>query len=153
MFTQDRDAMRAFIAEAWRKSRAATHMEPLEQQIAQIVAQHPEYHRLLEYPETALVREYLPENGETNPFLHLALHVAILEQVSTDRPAGIRPLYQRLLTLLGDPHDTEHRIMDCLAEAVWTVQRYGTPFDEASYIGCLEKIAASPRSFAKENRS
>ena len=143
MFTQDRDAMRAFVAEAWSKSRNGQPMEPLEQQIAQIVAQHPEYHRLMEQPEGAIDRDYLPENGETNPFLHLGLHIAILEQVSTDRPAGIRSLYQRILTTIGDAHGTEHRIMDCLAEAIWTAQRHGTPFDELAYIGCIDKLAST----------
>ncbi len=141
MFTQDREAMRAFVVGAWRKFRDAEPMEPLEQQIAQIVAQHPEYHRMMEQPETAMGKEYLPENGETNPFLHLGLHIAILEQVSTDRPAGIRALYQRLLKATGDAHDLEHRIMDCLAEAMWTSQRHGAPFDEAAYLGCIGRVA------------
>lgn len=143
MFTQDRDAMRAFVTEAWRKSQNAQPMEPLEHQIVQIVAQHPEYHQLMGQPEAAISKDYLSENGETNPFLHLGLHIAILEQVSTDRPAGIRSLYQRILTTIGDAHDTEHRIMDCLAEAIWTAQRHGITFDEAAYLGCIDKIASA----------
>ena len=143
MFTQDRDAMRAFVAEAWRKSQNAQPMEPLERQIAQIVAQHPEYHRLMQQSEAAMGREYLPEDGETNPFLHLGLHVAILEQISTDRPTGIGSLYQRMLSTIGNAHETEHRIMDCLAEAIWTAQRHSIPFDEAAYLGCLDRIAST----------
>jgi hypothetical protein len=95
--------------------------------------------------EKTLERDYLPEQGESNPFLHMGLHLAILEQLSVDQPAGIRALYSRLMQTTGDPHETEHRIMECLAEALWTLQRNQSPFDAASYLACVERAAGANR--------
>lgn len=139
MFTQDRDAMRRYFLEAWRKAREGMPLEPLEAQIAAIVRAHPEYHALLDDADAALTRDFVPEGGQVNPFLHLSLHLAILEQVATDRPAGIRASYQRLAADTGNPHEAEHRIMDCLAESLWEAQRSGSEPDERAYLGCLQR--------------
>jgi hypothetical protein len=146
MFSQDRDSMRLFFLQAWRKARSGEPLEPLESRIAEVVREHPEYHTTLAAPEAALGRDYLPEDGETNPFLHLSLHIAILEQVGTDRPAGVRGLYQRLVTTAGDSHEAEHRIMDCLARFLWESQRTGLPPDERAYVECLERLAGTKKS-------
>jgi hypothetical protein len=139
MFTQDRDSLRRYFLDAWRKAREGASLEPLEQQIAGIVRAHPEYHALLDDGGSVLTRDFLPEDGQTNPFLHLSLHLAVLEQVATDRPAGIRALYQRLVSRTGNPHGAEHRIMDCLAESIWEAQRAGRALDEAAYLACLQR--------------
>ena len=97
LFGQDRDQLRNFYCEAWEAQRQGKPLEPLQAQVVSVIEKHPEYHALLENPERALGREYLPELGETNPFLHLAMHLAIQEQVDTNRPTGIRDLYHRLL--------------------------------------------------------
>jgi hypothetical protein len=141
MFSQDRDSMRRYFLEAWRKARSADPLEPLEREIVEVIREHPEYHALLESPDTALGRDFLPESGETNPFMHLSLHLAIHEQVGTDRPAGVRNIYQRLVTSAGDAHEAEHRIMECLAQGLWESQRSGLPPSEKSYIECLERLA------------
>jgi hypothetical protein len=145
MFSQDRDSMRRYFLDAWRKARSGEPLEPLEHQIADVIRNHPEYHELMGSPDTALVREYLPENGETNPFLHMSLHIAILEQVGTDRPAGIRDLYQRLVKSAGDNHAAEHKIMECLAQGVWETQRSKQPFVEQYYVECIRRIAGKRR--------
>jgi hypothetical protein len=81
MFTQDRDSLRRFYLDAWRKAGDGAPLESLERQIAEVVRPHPEYHPLLENRHATLSRNFLPEDGEVNPFLHLSLHIAILEQV------------------------------------------------------------------------
>ena len=141
MFSQDRDSMRRYFLEAWRKASDGEPLDPLEHRIAEVVREHPEYHALLGAPEKAMGRDYLPEDGETNPFLHLSLHIAILEQVGTDRPTGVRDLYLRLVGLSADAHEAEHRIMDCLARGLWEAQRSGLPPDERAYVKCLESLA------------
>lgn len=137
MFGQDRNELRRMFFATWRKHRAHAPMEPLEQTIAHIIAQHPEYHALLEDEDAYLTRDYLPEMGQTNPFLHMAMHIAIQEQLGTDRPAGVREAYQALLTRFGDPHAVEHDMMECLAEALWQAQRQGLPPDDTAYLACL----------------
>jgi hypothetical protein len=144
MFHQDptpteRDRMRRFYGEVWRKHLAGLALEPLERLIAGVILQHPEYQSLLEGEEPAS-REFLPELGETNPFLHMGMHIAIQEQLAADRPAGIRALYQVLRPAFGDDHEVEHHIMECLGESLWHAQRQGTMPDEAGYLECLRRL-------------
>ena len=104
--------------------------------IAEIVAEHPEYHAALESAD-ALTREYPPEADRPNPFLHMALHMAVREQLTTDRPRGVRDLYAKALPRFADAHWLEHTFMECLAETIWDAQRTGTVPDEARYLDRL----------------
>jgi hypothetical protein len=145
MFSQDRKAHRQVFVDAWAKARSGQPLEPLETQIVQILRMHPEYLGALEEPDGILDRDYLPEAGESNPFLHLGLHIAILEQTSIDRPAGVRKLHRNLTAATGDVHEADHRIMECLAEALWRVQRDGKPFDDKAYLKCVRRAGGGSR--------
>lgn len=146
MFTKDRNALRQAYLDAWGKARVGAPLEPVEQQIVDVIRQHPEYHSLLEQRDVALARDWGPEGGETNPFLHMGLHIALQEQLSTDRPAGIRQLYRGMIdACLGDTHAAEHRILDCLAEAIWKVQRDGREFQPKAYLKCIKRRGAGQR--------
>lgn len=127
-----------FLA-AWRKREAGEVLEPLEALIAGVVALHPEYHGLLAAGEAAIAQEYTPERGVTNPFLHMGMHIALREQVGTDRPAGIAGLYRRAVERCGDPHAVEHDMMECLGEVLWRAQRDNAVPDEAAYFECLSR--------------
>jgi hypothetical protein len=139
MFAPTRQESRRFLAETWAKFRAGQPLTPLEHLTAELVAAHPEYHPLLENAERHLDRDYAPEAGETNPFLHLSLHLAVAEQLSIDQPPGIRAHYERLRAALGDAHDAQHALVECLAETIWQSQRARTPPDAALYLDCLAK--------------
>ncbi|ROR35049.1 DUF1841 family protein [Inmirania thermothiophila] len=139
MFTTDRTRLRRYFREAWRRHCAGEPLEPLQRQIAGVVARHPEYHRWLE-DEEALARDFHAELGEANPFLHLSLHLALEEQLATDRPRGIVALYRRLLARSPDAHAAEHRMMECLARTVWEAQQAGREPDEADYLACLRGL-------------
>lgn len=130
---QSRDELRRVYVAAWRKRRAGLPVEPLEAQVADVIALHPEYHAALEHDE-ALAHDYTPDGGQSNPFLHMGLHLAVREQVATDRPAGMRQAFAALAQRLGSAHDAEHRIIERLAEAMWEAQRAGRPPDEAAYL-------------------
>jgi len=129
---------RRFFQEAWRKYREGADLEPMESLVAKIIGLHPEYHNLLESPQIA-DREFTTLTEE-NPFLHLGLHVALHEQLAADRPTGIRALHQRLVRRQGDPHDAEHRMTECLAEALWEAQRGGCEPDETVYLERLRRL-------------
>ncbi len=144
-YGQDRDQLRSLYCQAWRQHQQGQPLQPLQAQIVAVVARHPEYQPLLESPEQALGKEYLPELGETNPFLHMGMHLALQEQVSTDRPAGIRELYQRLSAGYADNHELEHRLMECLAEMIWQAQRGAAAPDEQRYLECIRAVAAGQR--------
>jgi hypothetical protein len=142
---QDRAGLRRLYIEAWRKCRDSLPLEPLEHQIATVIEQHPEYQSLLEDVETAIAGDFAPEGGRTNPFLHMGLHLAIREQVTTDRPAGIAALHAELSRRLGGAHEAEHRMIECLAEALWNSQRTGRPPDETAYLQSLQALKAARR--------
>ena len=139
MFNPSRDQARQFLFDAWRKYREQSLLTELESIALEHILAHPEYHKLLDQPEKSLDRDWLPEMGETNPFLHLSMHLAISEQLSIDQPAGIKACYSRLCQHLGDEHTAQHTVMDCLAEMIWRSQRDGVPPDGEAYLRCLDR--------------
>lgn len=143
LYGNDRDDLRRAWVDAWSKSRAGQPLEPLERLLAEVIAEHPEYHSALEIPD-ALEREFTPEAGRTNPFMHMGLHVAIREQLATDRPPGARALYAKLLPRYQDAHRLEHALMECLAETLWDAQREGTAPDEDRYLARVRRLAGPP---------
>lgn len=145
MISDERDKLRQFYCDTWQKHLVQKEaLSPLEQQIAAIIKEHPEYHQLLENKEASINADYLPEMGDNNPFLHLGMHLGLREQVSTDRPVGIAELYQGLVALKG-VHDAEHEMIECLAEAIWQAQQNQTVPDEVAYLECLNKIEQKHR--------
>lgn len=139
MFNPSRDQARRFFFDAWQKYRQRQPLSDLEAIALELMQQHPEYHAIFDNPEQYLDRDYLPEAGETNPFLHLSLHLSIREQLQIDQPRGIAAHYRRLLEKTGAAHDAEHLIMDCLGEMIWQAQRRQAPPDPAIYFECLER--------------
>src|SRR5262245_27572211 len=115
---QSRSDLRRVYIDAWRKFRRCEPLEPLETQIAAVIAEHPEYHGLLEAEDAVLQAEFLPESGAQNPFLHMGLHLAIREQVNTDRPAGIAEVHKKLSKQQGSTLEAEHRMLEALAETI-----------------------------------
>ncbi len=139
MFNPTRDQARNFLFETWRKRTAGELLTPLEDLVAQLIEKHPEYHALLEAPEKHQGRDYAPEYGDTNPFLHLMMHLTIEEQISIGQPHGIREHFRRLSEHFQSEHDAQHRMMECLGEMLWQAQRNGSAPDAAVYLACLEK--------------
>jgi hypothetical protein len=143
LFGTDRQRLRQVYYEAWQARCAGRPLQPLQAEIVAVIEQHPEYHALLENPHHGTDRDYPPELGETNPFLHMGMHLAIREQLGTDRPAGIRALYAALLRRGGDEHALQHRIMDCLAEMIWLAQHDNSAPDEQQYLSCIRSLYAN----------
>jgi hypothetical protein len=137
MFNPSRDQARQFFFDTWDRHRQGRPLEPLQQKALAVILLHPEYHRLLEQPERHMDRDYLPEAGDLNPFLHLSLHLAVDEQLSIDQPSGIRAQFERLRTDFGTEHDALHAVVDCLGETIWQAQRAAQPPDAQFYLDCL----------------
>ncbi|MGA9852626.1 MAG: DUF1841 family protein [Gammaproteobacteria bacterium] len=131
------DTRQMFFA-VWHKLQSHESLSALETIMAEVIRLHPEYQPLLEHPDEALDREWRPEGGETNPFLHMGMHIAVREQLSIDRPAGVKAAYEALLGRTWNPHAAEHLMLECLAETLWRAQREGTLPDEQAYLDCLE---------------
>ncbi len=139
MFNPSREQVRSFFFDAWRKYRAGEPLAGLDTVGVEVMLAHPEYHHVLDVPDRFLDREYTPEDGATNPFLHMSLHVAIEEQLAIDQPPGIRAEFERLLAGRGDRHEALHVVLECLGETVWQAQRAGTVPDGAAYLECLRR--------------
>jgi hypothetical protein len=139
MFGPSRDEARRFLADAWRKYRAQAPLSGLEAAAAGVVALHPEYHALLEDVEANLDREWAPEAGAANPFLHLSLHLAVAEQLAIDQPPGIAAEFRRLCTVLPDGHAALHAVLECLGETLWEAQRRQAAPDGGTYLDCLRR--------------
>jgi hypothetical protein len=137
---ESREQMRRRYLEAWRKFSARAALEPLEAQIAAVIAEHPEYIGWLESGDAALLAQFTPEGGRENPFLHMGLHLAIREQVATDRPPGIARVHRELASRSTDAHEAEHRMIEPLAETLWEAQRSGRAPDEAQYLERLQRL-------------
>jgi hypothetical protein len=142
LFSTDRSQLRQLFIEAWRKQQQAMPMQPLEQMIGEVVLAHPEYHGLLADPAQVLDKDFPPEAGESNPFLHMAMHISLQEQIASDRPSGIAALHQRLAQRLGDVHQAEHQLMECLAQMLWEAQVNQRLPDEQAYLACVRKLVS-----------
>jgi hypothetical protein len=137
----DRTSLRAVYFAAWRKHRLNLPLEPLEAQIADVIAAHPEYQPVLESEPEVADRDDAPEHGTTNPFLHLGLHLALRDQVATDRPAGIRGAFERIAARSASLHEAEHVLLECLGETLWDAERAGSPPDERRYLERVARLA------------
>ena len=138
MFSPSRDDVRQMFFGAWRKYRQAVPLVGIEAAALDVILQHPEYHGLLEEPQRYLERDY---TDESNPFLHMSLHLALEEQLSIDQPPGIRGRWEALLRRSAGRHEALHHAIECLAEMLWRAQRDGTPPDATAYLSCLERRA------------
>jgi hypothetical protein len=136
MYNPSRDEVREMFFDAWRSYRQGTLLTGIQALALEVVLQHPEYHGVLEQPERYREKDYA---GETNPFLHMSLHLALEEQLSIDQPPGIRSRWQALLARAGERHAALHHAIECLAEMLWRSQRDGAPPDAAAYLSCLER--------------
>ncbi len=136
---QNRDEIRQVYITVWQKLQQKKILEPMESIIAEVIQLHPEYHTLLEQQENVKHKDFNPDSGQTNPFLHMGMHIALHEQTSTDRPPGIGEIQQKLCQRIGQ-HEAEHAMMECLGEALWIAQRNNSMPDDSSYLDCLKKL-------------
>ena len=141
LFNPSRDEVREFFFDAWAKFKAQKPLTDLEKIGLGVMLMHQEYHRILDAPAQFKSQEYFPEFGETNPFLHMSLHLSILEQISINQPIGIAAIYEKLKLKHQDEHDAQHDILDCLAETIWQAQRNHTDLDAAQYLQLMQQKA------------
>ena len=139
LFNPSRDEVRQFFCEAWQKHINQSVLTPLETLACKWIEQHPEYHSTLNHPDQAFQQEFTPEQGTSNPFLHLSMHLALREQVGTNRPTGIAAVHAKLASRHG-AHAAEHRMMEMLGRALWEAQCAGRAPDETAYLESLRKL-------------
>lgn len=141
MFQPSQHDVRRFFCEAFAKHRAGQPLSPMETLAAQWVDEHPEYHAELADVDAALAARYDVEDGRTNPFLHLAMHLSISEQCSIDQPSGVRQAVELLAARRNSLHEAHHEVMECLGEMIWASQRSGLPPDGHAYLDAVRRRA------------
>jgi Domain of unknown function (DUF1841) len=146
-----REQLRQTYADAWRKHLARSPLTPLEAMIADVIGVHPEYQAIVGDSDAAAAFEP-GSGGEENPFLHMGLHLAVRDQVSIDRPPGVRELHRLLQARHGDLHRAEHVLMEALGETLWQAQRSGRPPDEAAYLARARQYLEALGSEAPRER-
>ena len=117
MFQPSQHDVRRFFCEVLAKQRAGQVLTPIETLAAGWVDEHPEYHGDLSDVDAALAAVYEVQEGRTNPFLHLSMHLSISEQCSIDQPRGIRQAVELLTHKRNSLHQAHHEAMECLGIA------------------------------------
>lgn len=141
MFVQNRNEARDYFFQVWDKHNNKLPLEPVEAIISDVILEHPEYHHYLDDKESSADSDFKPEQNETNPFLHMGMHIELKEQVNSNRPGGINKLFNQLMTKSISVHDTEHKMMECLGQSLWEAQRNNSLPDENNYLECLRRIS------------
>ncbi len=139
LYQPTRDQARQFLFDTWSKYNASQTLTALEKIALDIILMHPEYHVLLEAPDQIKAQEFYPEMGETNPFLHINLHLSVIEQIQTNQPIGIKPAYDKLLAHHQDQHEAQHALLECLAETIWQAQSQQKSLDSAHYLQLIQE--------------
>jgi hypothetical protein len=140
IFNPTREEVRRFFCDAWKKKTEGHILDSMEILAGDWMAEHPEYHTLLADPEGALAQDYTPERGETNPFLHLSMHLSISEQISINQPPGIKEVAEKLSQKMGSEHEAQHLMMECLGQVMWEAQREGGQLSPEKYLEALKKL-------------
>jgi hypothetical protein len=141
MFNPSQADVRRFFCTVYAKARSGQPMEAIETLASQWIDEHPEYYADFADVDAALQNMTKPDEGRTNPFLHLSMHLSISEQCSIDQPRGIRQAVELLSHRLNALHDAHHQAMECLGTMLWESQQAGKPPDGNAYIACVQKRA------------
>lgn len=139
MFNPSVSDVRNFFFDTFAKASQQQGLSDLEKMAYSVIMEHPEYHPVLRDREKYLNYNWLPDAGETNPFLHLSMHMSIWEQLSIDQPIGVKALYLEICEHTGDEHEAQHQVLDCLAEMVWQAQYSNMQPDPNIYLSCLRR--------------
>jgi Domain of unknown function (DUF1841) len=139
LYNPSRDQARQFLFDAWAKFQQQALLTELEKIAVEVIIMHPEYHVILENPAKFMHQAYFPEQGETNPFLHLSLHLSVIEQININQPIGIKNGYEQLRQQHQETHRAQHDLLDCLAETIWHSQRNNEPLNSAHYLNLIQQ--------------
>ena len=141
MFSPTQADVRRFFCSIYAKTQTGQALDAIEKIASLWMDEHPEYHAELADQDAALANMAKPEDGNSNAFLHLSMHLSISEQCSIDQPRGIRQATELLAHRRGSLHDAHHEVMACLGNMIWESQRSGRPPDGNTYVACVQRRA------------
>jgi hypothetical protein len=141
MFSPSQADVRRFFCSVYAKALARQPLEAIETIASHWMDEHPEYAQDFADVDAALATMGNVQEGRTNPFLHLSMHLSITEQCSIDQPRGIRQAVELLNHRRDSLHQAHHEAMDCLGKMLWESQQAGRPPDGESYVACVQRHA------------
>ncbi|MEY4911645.1 MAG: hypothetical protein RL761_1308 [Pseudomonadota bacterium] len=136
--------VRRFFCAVYAKAGNNTALEAIETIASLWIDEHPEYHTDLKDVDAALqdLSQIInTDDGKTNPFLHLSMHLTITEQCSIDQPRGIRKAVELLTARLDSLHDAHHMVMECLGQMIWDAQQNKQAPDGQAYVEAVQRRA------------
>lgn len=141
MFNPSQADVRHFFCAVYAKARTGQTLQAIETIASLWIDEHPQYHAELADPEAALASMARIEDGNSNAFLHLSMHLSITEQCSIDQPRGIRQAVELLTHRRDSLHEAHHEAMECLGQMLWESQRASHPPDGLAYVACVQRRA------------
>lgn len=132
----ERRQQRHYFLNAWSKRASPESLSALERQLLDVIELHPEFHHIFNNDDI-LDKDYRTDD---NPFLHMSLHLGLMEQLTTNRPRGIRDIYQQLYKCHQDEHHIQHLMMEVMATVIWDAQQSNTLPNEQLYIQKLKSL-------------
>lgn len=141
LFQPSQADVRRFFCSIYAKAGAGISLEAIEIIASQWMDEHPEYHADFSDVDAALLKMQEVDDGKTNPFLHLSMHLTISEQCSIDQPRGIRQAVELLTAKRDSLHDAHHETMECLGQMIWESQRASRPPDGQAYVEAVQRKA------------
>ena len=139
LYGNDYLSFRKFFHQAWEKFTKKQPLDPMESIAATIISNHPEFHDFFSSMDS-LEAVITPESGNINPYLHVAHHLAIIEQINSNSPVGARTIYQQLIKREKDEHLVQHLMMSVLAEWLSDISNSRKEMNEHDYISALKKL-------------
>ncbi len=141
MFNPSQADVRRFFCAVYAKAQAKQALDAIETIASLWLDEHPEYHAELTDVDAALRAMGQVQEGKSNPFLHLSMHLSITEQCSIDQPRGIRQAVELLTHRLDGLHEAHHAVMECLGQMIWESQRAGLAPDGNAYVAAVQRRA------------
>lgn len=129
--------MRSFFYSSWDKYKQKQRLSTLEQQLVSIILDHPEYHCIFDDPSQS---ETLLNSFTENPFLHLAMHLTIRDQITLKKPPEVSTIFHKLQQKHGDSHIVEHLLMEPLARYLIQLQQSTTPPSITDYVSACQEL-------------
>jgi hypothetical protein len=136
--------VRRFFCSVYAKANDNVALEAIETIASLWIEEHPEYHSYLQNVDAALLnlsQIINTDDGKSNPFLHLSMHLTISEQCSIDQPRGIRQAVELLTARLDSLHDAHHVVMECLGQMIWDSQQNKQAPDGQAYVEAVQRRA------------
>ncbi|AGF49226.1 DUF1841 family protein [Candidatus Kinetoplastidibacterium galati] len=138
MFNPSLDQARYFFIEVWNKHKLSKTLTPIEKTTIACILEHPQFYKDLDNKES-IKNSYNSNFPESNPFLHLSMHLAISEQLLIDQPCGIKAAYNKLITS-NDPHTAIHKIIKCLTLTIQYSQTHRLELDSNKYMNLIKDL-------------